>query len=169
MLLICSGAERAEMERMRPFFFLARLIGRSCRLSATALTAFALGMPPSARALDAKSFDFDLRPAVGQRPLIAIWVRPPDETPATEIARRKQYYEDLFFGQPRHATAYPDQLRQLEPSVADFYRQASRALPRRERPRDRFWRRDAVAGPTWLLPAYSDRGRQTGVFVHDRL
>jgi M6 family metalloprotease-like protein len=125
---------------MRPFFFLARLIGKSCRLSATlAFTVFALGMPPSARALDAKSFDFDFRPAVGQRPLIAIWVRPPDETPATEIARRKQYYEDLFFGQPRHASAYPDQVRQLEPSVADFYRQASGG---------KFsWRRVGFVGP----------------------
>jgi hypothetical protein len=125
---------------MRPFFFLAPLIGKSCRLSATlAFTVFVLRMPPSARALDAKSFDFDFRPAVGQRPLIAIWVRPPDETPATEIARRKQYYEDLFFGQPRRATTYPDQLRQLEPSVADFYRQASGG---------KFsWRRVGFVGP----------------------
>jgi hypothetical protein len=128
------------MERERRFFFLACLIDKSCWLSATlAFTVLALGVPPSARALDAKSFDFNLRPALGQRPLIAIWVRPPDETPATEIARRKQYYEDLFFGQPRHASAYPDQLRQLEPSVADFYRQASGG---------KFsWRRAGFVGP----------------------
>jgi M6 family metalloprotease-like protein len=128
------------MERTRPFFFIARTVGRSCRLAAVLFcTLLAFGAAPSARAVDARIFDFNQKPALGQRPLLVIWVRPLDETPASETARRKQYYEDLIFGQPRHADAYPDRLRQLEPSVADYYRSASEG---------KFsWRRAGFVGP----------------------
>src|SRR5215469_12372565 len=97
--------------------FCGRAIGKSCRLAtmlAFVVAALTMVGGSAARAFDAKSFGWNARPAAGKRPLLAIWVRPPDETPATELARRKQYYEDLIFGLPRHANSYPDRFRELE-------------------------------------------------------
>jgi M6 family metalloprotease-like protein len=77
-----------------------------------------------ARALDAAAFGWRMKLARGTRPLLVIWVRQPDDTPPSEIARRKQYYEELLFGRPRHRD-YPDALRRLEPTLVDYYRDQS--------------------------------------------
>jgi M6 family metalloprotease-like protein len=108
--------------------FLGSTIGSSYRLGTTlALVVLALAtvLVSTARALDVKSFGWNAKPATGTRPLLVIWVRPPDDTPAGVLEARKRQYENLAFGQPRHAGTYPDRLRELEPSIVDYYRDAS--------------------------------------------
>jgi M6 family metalloprotease-like protein len=63
--------------------------------------------------------------AAGPRPLLVIWIRQADDTPAAELNRRKQYYEDLIFGGPDRNPGYPEQVRSLEESVAGYYREMS--------------------------------------------
>jgi M6 family metalloprotease-like protein len=89
-------------------------------------------------ALDAASFGWRAKEAHGARPLLVIWMRQPDDTPANELARRKQYYEELLFGRPAHGS-YPDALRRLEPTLVGYYRDVSGG---------KFsWRRAAFIGP----------------------
>jgi M6 family metalloprotease-like protein len=76
-------------------------------------------------ALERGDFGWRIKESVGTRPLLVIWIREPDDTPTTELDRRKQHYEDLVFGRPGHAKSYPDLLRQLELSVVDYFRDAS--------------------------------------------
>lgn len=77
--------------------------------------------------------------AAGSRPLLVIWIRHADNTPATELDRRKQYYEDLIFGRPDPSRGYPERLRQLEPSVNGYYQEVSNG---------KFgWRRAGFIGP----------------------
>jgi len=72
------------------------------------LAAATVGSP--AAALDATAFGWRAKEAKGTRPLLVIWVREPDDTPAGELARRKQYYDEVWFGRPAHG-AYPDAVR----------------------------------------------------------
>jgi M6 family metalloprotease-like protein len=104
---------------------------------ASACLALAAGVS-GARALDAKDFGWRMKEAKGIRPLLVIWVREPDDTPANEIERRKRYYEGLIFGRPPHRN-YPDALRSLEPTLVNFYRDQSAG---------QFgWRRAGFVGP----------------------
>jgi hypothetical protein len=57
------------------------------------------GIP--AAALERGEFGWRRSEAVGSRPLLVIWIRPHDDTPANELERRKQYYEDIIFGTPQ--------------------------------------------------------------------
>jgi M6 family metalloprotease-like protein len=122
-------AHRPEMRRAG---------GRGMRLArsvrargALLLAAFAFAAPclaiPGAMALDAARFGWRTRMAQGTRPLLVIWVRQGDDTPASELAQRKQYYEELLFGRKAHGT-YPDALRRLEPTLVGFYREMSGGL-----------------------------------------
>jgi M6 family metalloprotease-like protein len=106
-------------------------------------TMFMLVAPaPAGHTLDARAFGWQRAAAAGARPLLVIWLRVPDNTPAGELARRKQHYEDLIFGRSGPPSDYPDAMRGLEPSLADFYRDMSGG---------RFtWRRAGFIGPLTL-------------------
>jgi hypothetical protein len=112
-------------------------LGETAFRIAAALFLMAYGA--DARGLDAAAFGWRMKEAKGVRPLLVIWVRQPDDTPASEIARRKQYYEDLLFGRPRHRD-YPDALRLLEPTLVDYYRDQSAG--------QFTWRRAGFIGPS---------------------
>jgi M6 family metalloprotease-like protein len=107
--------------RRRPASSPASLPRRAlARIGLAALALYA----PGAHALDAQSFGWRARDAVGTRPLLIIWVRQADDTPGSELARRRQYYEELLFGRLPHG-AYPDAVRQLEPTLVGYYRDQS--------------------------------------------
>jgi hypothetical protein len=89
------------------------------------LAALILVAAPRADALEPGPFGWRRSEALGSRPLLVIWVREPDGSPASELAGRKQYYEDIVFGRPSGTSSYPASLRQLEPNLFDFYRDAS--------------------------------------------
>jgi M6 family metalloprotease-like protein len=114
---------------------------RAARSVATLILSAALlaTIAPAAQAIDAKAFGFRRHEATGTLPLLVIWIRQHDDTPKLELARRKQYYEETIFGRPDRFAGYPDALRQLEPSVASFYQDASGG---------KFaWRRAGFVGP----------------------
>jgi M6 family metalloprotease-like protein len=110
-----------------------------CLKLAFAAAVFAVAAIASpALALDAKDFGWRTKEAKGVRPLLVIWIRQPDDTPASELERRKQYYEELLFGRLAHAP-YPDALRTLEPTLVEYYRDQSAG---------KFaWRRAGFVGP----------------------
>jgi M6 family metalloprotease-like protein len=115
----------------------SRLARRAASLVLLAALLFAFA--PAAQAIDARAFGYKRFEAIGTLPLLVIWIRQHDNTPQAELARRKQYYEETIFGRPDRFSGYPEQFRQLEPSVADFYRDASGG---------RFaWRRAGFVGP----------------------
>jgi M6 family metalloprotease-like protein len=103
-----------------------------------AAALFLMAHAADARGLDAASFGWRIKEAKGVRPLLVIWVREPDGTPASELARRKQYYEELLFVRPKHRD-YPDALRLLEPTLVDYYRDQSAG--------QFTWRRAGFVGP----------------------
>jgi M6 family metalloprotease-like protein len=124
-----------------PLRWLARLGGVRFMVGAV-LAAMSFAFLPTAQLLadesDLTAFGWRMKEAKGSRPLLVIWVRQPDDTPASEIERRKQYYEELFFGRPTHSQ-YPDALRTLEPSLVQYFRDASSG---------KFtWRRAGFVGP----------------------
>src|SRR5580704_11908520 len=92
-----------------PLRWLARLGGVRFMVGAV-LAAMSFAFLPTAQLLadesDLTAFGWRMKEAKGSRPLLVIWVRQPDDTPASEIERRKQYYEELFFGRPTHSQ-YP--------------------------------------------------------------
>jgi M6 family metalloprotease-like protein len=103
------------------------------------LTAVLAAFAPAAHAIDAGAFGYKRHDATGMLPLLVIWIRQHDDTPKAELERRKQYYEETIFGRPDRFAGYPEALRQLEPSVAAFYQDASGG---------RFaWRRAGFVGP----------------------
>ena len=122
-----------------PFDRASRCPRRLRRLIALPLLVLALaGNASECRALDAGTFGWRSKEASGARPLLAIWIREPDDTPAAELARRKQYFEELLFGRPPHGV-YPDALRGLEPTIGGYYLDQSAG---------KFtWRRAGFIGP----------------------
>jgi hypothetical protein len=115
-----------------------RRAGRVLALLALVALYFAVPMP-DADVLDAKAFSWRRLAAPASRPLLVIWIRQPDDTPASELQRRRQYYEDLIFGHSDQTRTYPDQVRQLEPSIASYYHEVSGG---------KFaWRRAGFIGP----------------------
>ncbi len=106
------------------------------------MIAFAVRLP--AGALERGEFGWRRSEAVGNRPLLVIWIRPHDGTPASELDRRKQYYEDIIFGTPRRGEAWPERLRRFQPSVVDYFHRMSAG---------RFgWMRAGFVGPLTVSP-----------------
>lgn len=108
---------------------MVRLLALSPRARAAwglLLLALLLGAQTlAANALDARSFGWRRWDAAGPRPLLVIWIRQADDTPISELNRRKQYYEDLIFGRPDPGRGYPDRVRQLDQSVNGYFREMS--------------------------------------------
>src|SRR5262249_30286702 len=96
------------------------------------------GSASEVRALDAAAFGWRAKDPRGPRPLLVIWVRHPDGKPATEIARRKQYYEELMFGRPDRG-AHRDARRGFELTLVGYFNDQSGG---------KFtWRRAGFVGP----------------------
>jgi M6 family metalloprotease-like protein len=107
-------------------------------LAAISLAAVLATNASHAAEPDATPFGWRMKEAKGTRPLLVIWVRQPDDMPASEIASLKQYFEELLFGRPAHGP-YPDALRALEPTLVGYYQDASAG---------KFtWRRAGFVGP----------------------
>ena len=81
-----------------------RRLGGACFLVVAILAAIGFAVLATSQSLaaepDATAFGWRMKEAKGSRPLLVIWVRQPDDTPVSEIGRRKQYYEELLFGRP---------------------------------------------------------------------
>jgi hypothetical protein len=98
----------------------------------------------SAGALERGEFGWRRSEAAGQRPLLVIWIRPRDDTPASELERRKQYYEEIIFGTPQREEAWPERLRRFQPSLVDYYRRMSAGKFE--------WTRAGFVGPLTVSP-----------------
>jgi M6 family metalloprotease-like protein len=76
-----------------------------------------------AHALEPGAFGWRAAELAGSRPLLAIWVREPDDTPPAELAKYARYFQDTLFGRTAPAPG-PDRDR-FEPSVAGYYAEVS--------------------------------------------
>jgi M6 family metalloprotease-like protein len=102
------------------------------------LAALCIASAP-AHAIDARAFGYKRFEASGTLPLLVIWIRQHDDTPKVELERRKQYFEETIFGRPDRFAGYPEALRQIEPSTASYYQDASGGMFA--------WRRAGFVGP----------------------
>jgi M6 family metalloprotease-like protein len=86
-------------------------------LAACALIAGA----PRADALERGTFGWRTAEVSGKRPLLAIWVREPDETPRAELDKYVHYFSDTIFGTNPGPGIRPRET----PNVVAYFREVS--------------------------------------------
>jgi M6 family metalloprotease-like protein len=89
---------------------------------ASALVLFGATAPLAA--LERGMFGWRGGEVAGRRPLLVIWLREADDMPADELAKYKQYYHDVVFGQSDGAPP-AERRNHFELSVVGYYHEVS--------------------------------------------